>query len=374
VKRKKLLVIVYNLERAREHEWFATCMDHSQYEIHYALIRKPDSHLGKFLESHGVVVHRFKYVGKQSIPGLTFRLFRLIKSNGFDIVHTHLFESSLCGMIAAWLAGVSQRIVTRHHSDFHHVNSKIAVRCDQLINVLATKVVAISQNVKRILIEWEGCNPGKVNLIPHGISLDEFGAGNVSKERISQIKVKYSISDDKFVVGVVSRFIDWKGLQYIIPAFHKFLESYPDSLLILANAQGPYTSEVNEFLSSLPPDSYRKVQFEEDMGALYGSFSCFVHVPITPTAEAFGQTYIEAMASRVPMVITVSGVAHDFAVDHSNCLVVPYKDSESITERLITLKESMIDVSQLVENSYKVVSSKYGHLAKYKSLDELYSD
>ncbi|MFM7078215.1 MAG: glycosyltransferase family 4 protein, partial [Bacteroidota bacterium] len=342
MKKRKILVIVYNLERAREHEWFATSMDHSKYEIHYALVRKPDSYLGKFLESNGVIVHRFVYSGKQSLLGLTFRLYVLIKSKGFDIVHTHLFESSLSGIIAARLAGVSRRIVTRHHSDFHHVNSKIAVKCDRLINRLATDVVAISQNVKRILIDWEGCDPAKVVLIPHGIDLADFGTDHVSAERIGSIRIKYAISENKFVVGVVSRFIEWKGLQYLIPAFKKFLGSFPDSLLILANAQGPFSLEVENLLKDLPADSFRKIKFEEDMGALYASFDCFVHVPTTPTAEAFGQTYIEAMASKVPMVVTISGIAHDFAHDRINCLVVPYMDKDSITDCLITLRESRV--------------------------------
>ena len=55
-----------------------------------------------------------------------------------------------------------------------------------------------------------------------------------------------------------------------------------------------------------------------------------MHVPIDSMSEAFGQTYIEALASRVPSIFTLSGIACEFAKDRVNCLVVPYKDSDSI--------------------------------------------
>lgn len=371
--RKKILVVVYNLERAREHEWFVSSMDPSKYEFHFALVRKPDSHLGRFLEAHQVKVHRMGYSGKSSIPALVFQLYRLIKSEKYDIVHTHLFESSLCGMLAAWLAGVPQRIVTRHHSDYHHVNSRLAVWCDRLINRLSTTIVAISKNVKNILVDWEGCDPKKVVLIPHGIELSSFGPEAVSDMRVSKIRREYDIPGGVFVVGVVSRFIDWKGLQFVIPAFRDFNRQFPRSLLVLANAQGPYEDSVNDLLESLPPESFRKITFEEDMGALYRAFDCFVHVPVSPTAEAFGQTYIEAMASQVPMVITISGIAHDFAKDGVNCLVVPHQDSTSITRALIKLHESGFDTEPMVKQAYELVCNDYGHLSKYKALDELYS-
>lgn len=372
--RKKILVVVYNLERAREHEWFATTMDLTKYEIHFALVRKPASQLAVFLESHGIRVHRFEYDGKKSIPGLTYRLYRLIKREQYDIVHTHLFETSLCGMMAAWAARVPRRIVTRHHSDYHHVNSRLAVWCDRLVNRLATSVVAISENVKRILVEWEGCDSNKITLIPHGIDLTEFGPVAVSNDRVSLVKSKYEIPNEVYVVGVVSRFIEWKGLQYVIPAFKEFMKFHPQSLLVLANAQGPFENEVDGLLDLLPRGSFRKIPFEQDMGALYRTFNCFVHVPITPTAEAFGQTYIEAMASKIPMIISVSGIAHDFAKDRINCLVVPFQDQIGIIDALTKLSGSSLDVVSMVDAAYALVSSKYGHLAKFKALDDLYSN
>ena len=56
----------------------------------------------------------------------------------------------------------------------------------------------------------------------------------------------------------------------------------------------------------------------------------YVHVPIDLHVEAFGQTYVEALAAGVPSVFTLSGIARDFVVHKKNAFVVPPKDEGAI--------------------------------------------
>lgn len=370
--RIKVLVVVYNLDRAREHEWFAMYMDRNEYDLHFALVRKPEGFLAGFLESKGFPVYRYGYSGKSDLLGLTYKLYKTIRKERFDIVHTHLFETSITGMIASYLAHTPVRLVTRHHSDFHHNTSKLAVLMDKLVNKLAHKIVAVSSIVRKILVEWEGVPESKVIVIPHGIDVDSFGKGAVTQVRVSSLRTKYGLDGVSRVIGVVSRFIDWKGIQYIIPAFKELLQDDPDAVMILANASGPYENNILELLHSIPPRNYRLVKFEEDMPALYRLFDCFVHVPVSPTAEAFGQTYIEAMASEVPCVFTVSGAAHQLVENGVNCIVVPYKDANSIKEAIRSIFIHKDLNADMVTKARNAVVRDYGHLQKFKALDRLY--
>ncbi len=370
----KILVIVYNLDRALEHEWFVQLMDRTIYDIHFALIRKGDGFLAGFLEKEGIPVYRFGYSGKKDLPMLSWQLFRLIKRERFQIVHAHLFEASITGILGAWMARTPIRIVTRHHSDFHHVNSRLAVLLDRMVNKLATHIVAVSKNVQRILIDWERVNTEKVICIPHGVNLSTFGHKAVSSERIDAVRSKLKIGSDLKVIGVVSRFIEWKGVQYIIQAFKMLLNAKPDTVLVLANALGPFKEDVLELLKELPLSSYRLVEFEKDMPALYLNFDCFVHVPVSATSEAFGQTYIEALASGIPSVVTISGVALEYAQNRVNCLVVPHRDAEAVYKAVCSIFDNTIDVMGMVEEGGKVAEKGYDYRKKYDSLDKLYSD
>jgi glycosyltransferase involved in cell wall biosynthesis len=116
----------------------------------------------------------------------------------------------------------------------------------------------------------------------------------------------------------------------VIPAFKELLNEKPNAILLLANAVGDYTTEIQSLLSTLPATSYREIKFEHDMPAFYKLMDIFLHVPIDAASEAFGQVYVEALAAQLPCIYTLSGIANEFVIDKENALVVPFMDSDSI--------------------------------------------
>ena len=66
--------------------------------------------------------------------------------------------------------------------------------------------------------------------------------------------------------------------------------------------------------------------------------------------EAFGQTYIEALASGVPSIFTLSGVANEFIINERNAMVVSYQNSIDVYEKLIRLLGDISLRNQLVKN------------------------
>jgi len=237
------------------------------------------------------------------------------------------------------LLGVKKRIYTRHHSTFHHNNFPKAIKWDKLVNWLATDIVAISENVKNVLIEKENVPEKKIHLIHHGFDLTAFK--NVDEADIQKLKQEY-ITNGKFpVIGVIARYINWKGHKYQIQAFKKILDKYPNAYFVFANATGPNKREIQQLLKeNLPNNSYIEIEFENNLFALYKLFDIYVHTPINKEIEAFGQTYIEALASGIPSVFTLSGVASEFIIDRENALIVDYCNSEEIKNSIFELIEN----------------------------------
>jgi glycosyltransferase involved in cell wall biosynthesis len=129
------------------------------------------------------------------------------------------------------------------------------------------------------------------------------------------------------------------------------LSDYPNALLILASANGPYKKEIEGLLSELPEDSYITIPFENDLFALYQLFDIYVHVPINPEIEAFGQTYVEALAAGIPSVFTLSGVASEFIEHEKNALVVPFQDSEAAYYSIVRLLDDEMLKNKMVDNA-----------------------
>ncbi len=249
----------------------------------------------------------------------------------------------------------------------YHKKSKI----DKFINSMATHILAISENVKNILITEEGVSPEKIRLIHHGFDLDKFAT--VPNTEVEGLSLKYNPGKRKPVIGVVARYSHWKGIQYTIEAYKKLLQQYPDALLLLANAKhGDYKNELAALLSTLPENSFHEIEFEQNSFALFQLFDVYVHVPIDEELEAFGQTYVEALAAGIPSVFTNSGVAREFIQHCKNALVVDFQNAEQIYQAILKLLTDPSLAETLTRNGRADVKEMFSLKKMIGNLEKLY--
>lgn len=348
----------------------AASIDNTKFDVHYIFLNPTVPPIAEKFIKKGFHVDVINYKGKRSTLSAAFKLLRLLSKNRPDIVHTHLFDASFIALPVARFLGIKKRIHTRHHSTFHHQYHQHAVKYDRFINSCSTHIIAITKNVADILIKQENVPSNKVYIINHGFDFTAFDF--IDQSRIAVLKTKYNTEKKHPVIGVISRFTEWKGIQYIIPGFKKMLQNYPDSLLVLANANGDYKTEIENLLNELPVNSYRIIGFEPDVMALYSFFDVFVHVPVDEQSEAFGQVYVEALAAKLPCVFTLSGVANDFIIDHVNAVVVPYKNDEAIYKALIKILTNTDFARGIANQGSTDVRQRFGINRMTTELEKLY--
>jgi glycosyltransferase involved in cell wall biosynthesis len=104
---------------------------------------------------------------------------------------------------------------------------------------------------------------------------------------------------------------------------------------------------------------------------LFKSFDIFVHTPIDKYCEAFGQVYIEALALKVPMVCTISGIANDVIVNKKNAMVVRHKNSKDIYDAISELTSNSELSNYIIKEGHISVQS-FSFEFKFERLKQLY--
>ena len=368
--RKKIVYIISDIDRAIAFEWIADQVNKVEFELVFVLINCKESYFKKFLETRRIKFHLLDAKSKTSFPFALLRLMRILRNEKADAVHCHLFTASMLGLTAAKLLGIKTRIHTRHHASQHHMYHPNAIKYDRWINYCSTHIIAITENVKRILIEQEAVDAAKIVLVHHGFDLDFFS--KVDESRKNLLRQKYNPNQRYPVVGVVSRYTMWKGVQHIIPAFLQLLKDYPNALLVLANTNGNDAVYIKSLLKEIPSKNLLEIDFEYDNAALYYVFDLFVHVPINSHAEAFGQTYVEALACGIPSVFTLSGIALDFVHHNKNAFVVAYENPQEIYQAMKSIIDSEPLRKTLSENGQKDVETLFSLHGMIRSLESIY--
>jgi glycosyltransferase involved in cell wall biosynthesis len=364
-----ILIVFSNIENSLAFYWMAEGFAKQKHRFTYVFMHPHKPALATKIEALGNDVIHINYNGKKDVPKVTWQLYGLFKNLRPDVMHAHLFDASICAITAAWLARIKKRVYTRHHSDFHHISFKQAVKYDKWINGRATHIIAISESVKDILIHLEHAKPHKIHLVHHGFRLDELMAA--STDSIALLNQKYNPNKKHPVIGVIARYTYWKGIQYIIPAFERLLKQYPDALLLMANATGSYTTAIDDLLKKLPESSWRKITFEPNIAALYKLFDVFVHVPISKPVEAFGQVYIEALAAGIPSVFTNSGIAPEFIKHGKHAFVVDFCNSHNILEGMLYLLKNNSNQT-MIEDGKQAVGAMFHIDTMIKKLIQVY--
>lgn len=368
---KNVCIVVSNVDRAIAFEWTVEGLSDRQ-RFTFILIGKKGTYLANYLKEKNVPFYEVEYTGKRDAPKAVWNIFGILRKNRFDVIHTHLVEATLYAMLPAWLLRIKRRIYTRHHSDYNYKYSPKGIKYDKISNWLVTDVIAISGQVKKLLMEREHVPESKITLIPHGIDINYFEHFDPVKARL--IAEKYNPGTRSPVIGIIARQTHWKGIQYIIPAFASLLKEYPDAYLVLANANGDYAGEIKRMLEEqLPANSFCQIKYEYDTASLYQLFDVYVHTPVDEVVEAFGQVYIEALAAAVPCVFTLSGIAVDCMEDRKNAMVVPHCDSEAVFQAIRTVLTDKELRETICKNGTQLVHERFSLELFLSRLNELYN-
>lgn len=362
--------IISDIDKALAFEWIADNLNAQKFRLSFILLNTGDSHLQTYLQQKAIPVTTIRVNNKKDWPAAWWSIYKQLKKHKPDVVHCHLITASLLGLTAAKVAGVKKRIYTRHHSDYHHRYFPKGIKLDKLCNKMATHIIAPSNAVKHVLCNMEAVPPQKVTIIHHGFDLSYFN--NISADVIAEMKAKYNPGRQFPVIGVISRFTELKGIQYIIPAFQKLLAIYPDALLLFFGTSGNYQNEIDDLLKNIPQRNYRKIKFENNLAGAYSLFDVFIQASTDTLIESFGQTYVEALAAGVPSIFTLSGIAADFIKHEQNALVVPFKNSDAVYESLITILKDSVLKKRLVDNGKGSVASDFSLHKMIASLEKIY--
>jgi glycosyltransferase involved in cell wall biosynthesis len=252
------------------------------------------------LEAHGISFERLRSAHDLD-PVLAVRLPWAVRARRPDIVHTHLVHADVYGAFAP-----SGRLVsTKHNPDpfrsgpWRHVERALARR--------ATRIIAISEAVRRFSIDEVGLPAEKLELVYYGLDeLPKPWGPNPS----------LPIPEDKPLLLSVGRLTVQKGVDIAVRA----LKEIPEATLLVLG-EGPGRAALQRLANEVGVgDRLLLAGRVGDIASFYRRADVVVH-PVR--WEGFGLAMLEAMLAEKPVVATRAGSAPEVVVDGQTGLITP---------------------------------------------------
>ncbi len=266
---------------------------------------------------------------KKNFPLAVLRLAKILRSSKTDILQTHLYEASLVGILAAKLARVPLKILTRHHLDQAHlIGNKLAIAIDRWEAKNADKVVTLGNAVREFLISDDGIDGDKIEVIYQGFDFDKFSADENDRRRIRE---EFGLSETDFVIGTIGNFFPTKGHRFLVSSASKLLAEIPNLKLFFVGDSSNKETLKKQVAELGLSDKVIFAGFRKDVNACMKTVDAVVHPSLS---EAFCQVLIETMSVGTPIISTDVGGAKEVITDGKTGLLIPAENVEAITEAI----------------------------------------
>lgn len=236
-----------------------------------------------------------------------FELWRLMRREQPDIVHTHTAKAGVLGRVAAMGAGVPIRCHTFHghllHGYFSPRTTGLVVLMERLLARGTHALVAVGDQVRRDLLDARIGKPEQFTVIAPGV------AAPAAVDRASA-RDTLGILDNQLLVLFVGRLTAIKRVDRLIESFVIVREQCPHAVLLIAG-DGDQT-DVMQVQAAALGDAVRFLGWVGDLDALYVSADVVV---CTSDNEGMPVTLIEASMAGVPCVSTAVGSVGEVVID-----------------------------------------------------------
>lgn len=273
------------------------------------------------------------------------KLAQFARERQIEIIHAHVARDYPLGALVSRRSG-APLVLTRHvlfpMSGIHRLTLR-----------RTAGVIAVSEAVAMGLRSQKIFDPHKIVLIHNGIDVERFARGRETAAGQEESK--------RLRVGMVGHLAPIKGQEDFIRAAAIVCGLRADVDFVIAGEDKSQGRENRRGLERLIEQSglnqrIRLIGWVDDMARILPTFDLFVS---PARAEPFGLSIVEAMASGVPVIATMSEGAREIINDSETGRLVPVGDVDALAKAIGELLSDPSRRRRLSANAARAVRERF---------------
>ena len=258
------------------------------------------------------------------------QLWKVLRREGIQILHTHNPKPGLYGRLVGRLAGVPVIVNTIHGlyatEDDHWAKRALVYGLEAIAAWFSNEELAQNPEDIDLLRRLTFYPARKLRLLGNGVDLARFEPG-IARQSRSAVRTELGVREGQVVIGMVGRLVEEKGYREFLEAAHLL-----DRDRYVFVAVGPDDPDKADALDRSIVDRARAagVRFlgmRTDVNRLYGGFDMFA---LPSYREGFPRAAMEAAASGLPIVATNIRGCRQVVEDGKTGLLIPVADTSAL--------------------------------------------
>ena len=319
------------------------------------------------------LIHRAKKLGIKVTPiavksrldlSAIARIKDVILKEDIDICHSHDFKSNFYSLLSSRNI-IVKLVTTAHGSTRDSFMKRIYLNIDEnIIYKYYDKIIAVSEEIKNILC-GNFKEQNKIIVIQNGIDKDLIDIFSSEDNFDPPLRVP----EGRKVFGVIGRLYPDKGHQFLLKAFSKISQLYPDIACIIVG-DGPDRMSIQHTIHELRLNHAVTLCGErKNMKEIYEIIDCLV---IPSKREGLPYALLEAMIRKIPVIATKVGDIPFLIKDKISGLLVTPGDVNGLTNSLIQIIDNDQMSVEMAESGYRFVIDNFTANKMVYKTEQLY--
>ncbi len=274
-------------------------IDRNKIQFDFVIDGYEKTALDNEILSLGGKVYKVEPYTKNPLKNI-YQIYRVIKDNNYQIVHSNMNTLSVFSLFAAWLAGAKVRILHNHSTAVKSEKLRSAMKyiLRPFAPVFANRYMACSKLAGEWMYGKKNMQSGEVKVLNNAIDVDAFAYNENLRKKLRQ---DLNIDEDTLVIGHVGRFMYQKNHDFLIDIFNEIHKQKSNSLLLLIG-DGPLRQSTEEKVKNYNlQDSVNFLGLRKDVKDLYNAMDVFV---LPSWYEGLPVVSVEAQANGLPCFVS----------------------------------------------------------------------
>lgn len=299
-----------------------------------------------------------------------WKLYRTIDRLKPHIVHTHASKAGALGRVAARAARVPIVVHTFHGHTFHSYFHPLAARFFRFIEAQlarrTTRIVAVSESVKRDLIAYGIADENRIVVIPLGLELDRF----VTASRFrGDLRRELGLGPNARVICSVGRLVAVKNHRLLFQAMKYVVEQMSDAVLVVVG-DGELRRELERAAASLSLGQRTYfLGWRDDLERIYADADVVVNHSLN---EGTPVALIEAMASARPVIATRVGGNGDVVRPGETGWLVEGNNPRDLADAIVHVLTHEEEAQRIAHQAQQFALGHYGVKRLIERMKEFY--
>lgn len=313
-------------------------------------------------------------VGEASLKLRDFKalvaLYRLMRTERPQIVHTHTAKAGFLGRLAARLAGVPIILHTFHghvlHGYYGPMKTHLLRRMERALACMTDRIIAVSEQVKADLVGYGIARPEKISVIHLGFDLGPFLN---SAAYGGAFRRELGLGNGTRLVGIVGRVFPIKNHRLFLDAAAQVAGEEGHARFVVVG-DGILRPEMEAHARRLGiADRVVFTGWRRDLPRIYPDLDVLV---VSSKNEGTPVSAIEAMASGRPVVATRVGGLPDLIDDGKTGCLVPSEDAPALAAAILRVLRDPDAAHRMGEAARALVRERFQAERLVGDLEGLY--